>query len=151
MRKLVFLVNSAHADVTRDAAKQTVTDSQTTLQWEDNIANKDKKMTQPAAVKYCINLSFAGHDDWRLPKLKELEDLAKATKVKFPKKPILKNLPTFGGVFWTSHVSIVNKHIKFAPGSADATGVKFDTFDYGKRQNAIQRLEYSVRCVRSIK
>ena len=86
----LFLVNSAHADVTRDAAKQTVTDSQTTLQWEDNIANKDKKMTQPAAVKYCINLSFAGHDDWRLPKLKELEDLAKATKVKFPKKPILK-------------------------------------------------------------
>ncbi|VAW48566.1 hypothetical protein MNBD_GAMMA03-1307 [hydrothermal vent metagenome] len=148
MKKIILItfcwsfMNVANAELTRDNSTQVITDNDTKLQWEDDAANPVKK-EHPDAVKHCANLNFAGHADWRLPSFDELENLAKATKVKFPKKPILKSLPTFGGIFWTSETHMF--------GEPAATGVKFDNFDYGKRGEAIQRIEYSVRCVRSSK
>lgn len=133
------LVSLANAELTRDHATQVVTDSDTKLQWEDNSKDPIKK-NWGSANEHCDNLDFAGSDDWRLPSFEELETLAKVSKVKFPEKPILKSLPTFGGTFWTSET--------MTKGESAAVGIKFDTFDYGDRQEAVQDLEYSVRCVR---
>lgn len=135
--------NSSNANLRRDHTTQVVTDSSTKLQWEDN-AKEPINTTWPKADKHCNSLNFAGHQDWRLATTKELVALAKVTKVKFPKKPILKSIPTFHGEFWTSD-TIIDSF-----GTA-AKAVKFDTFDYGETMEATQNLDYSVRCVRNLK
>lgn len=43
------------------------------LVWAVESNGKDIKW--PEAVEYCENLELAGHDDWRLPSLDELETL----------------------------------------------------------------------------
>ena len=60
-----------HAEVEPDAATQTVTIDD--LEWMPASNGEDIKW--PEAVEYCAALSLAGHDDWRLPTLAELEKL----------------------------------------------------------------------------
>ena len=51
----------------------TVTDQRTGLEWQkqdDGITR-----TWQAALDYCNGLSLAGHTDWRLPNIKELESI----------------------------------------------------------------------------
>lgn len=60
-----------HAEVEQEAAALTITlDS---LEWAPASNGEDIKW--PEAVEYCAALSLAGHDDWRLPTLAELEAL----------------------------------------------------------------------------
>jgi hypothetical protein len=44
-----------------------------TLEWA--VATNGKDLKWPEAVDYCKGLELAGHDDWRLPTLAELESL----------------------------------------------------------------------------
>jgi len=57
-----------------DNGNETVTDNQTGLMWAKN-ANLDGTKTWNAAIDYCNALSLGGHDDWRLPTVKELQSL----------------------------------------------------------------------------
>jgi len=57
-----------------DNGNETVTDNQTGLIWAKN-ANLDGMKTWNAAIDYCNALSLGGHDDWRLPTVKELQSL----------------------------------------------------------------------------
>ncbi|MEA3427857.1 MAG: DUF1566 domain-containing protein [Thermodesulfobacteriota bacterium] len=52
----------------------TVTDKLTELMWAQN-ANAEGTKTWAAALTYCKDLSLGGHDDWRLPNVKELTSL----------------------------------------------------------------------------
>jgi len=59
----------------------TLTDNLTGLDWQrkdDNI-----KRDWKSAVGYCLNLKFAGHDDWRLPNHYELRTIRSEGK-KYP-------------------------------------------------------------------
>ena len=70
-----------------DAGDGTVTDSCTGLMWQRDTAdvNGDGQVSDAIdggdivvwenALKYCEELSFAGHDDWRLPNIRELLSL----------------------------------------------------------------------------
>lgn len=51
----------------------TVTDTFTGLIWEYNTINNTKTWEQ--ALAYCEGLSLAGHSDWRLPNINELNSL----------------------------------------------------------------------------
>lgn len=61
----------------------TVTDTCTGLTWQQSTAdvNGDGRRSDTdvaswcAALSYCDKLAFAGHDDWRLPNVRELESL----------------------------------------------------------------------------
>jgi len=60
-----------------DNGDGTITDNATGLMWiKDPIANPgapfNAKMTWENAIINCEALNFAGHDDWRLPNIKEL-------------------------------------------------------------------------------
>ncbi|MEA3427853.1 MAG: DUF1566 domain-containing protein [Thermodesulfobacteriota bacterium] len=52
----------------------TVTDKLTGLMWAQNASAEGQK-TWAAALTYCNDLSLGGHDDWRLPNVKELLSL----------------------------------------------------------------------------
>jgi hypothetical protein len=54
----------------------TVTDPETGLLWEQETAGP---MTWQEALAYCENLSLAGHTDWRLPDIDELQSIVEYT------------------------------------------------------------------------
>jgi hypothetical protein len=66
-----------------DNGDRTVTDNCTGLMWQKETAdtNGDGQINSPdrvdscEALTYCENLSFAGHDDWRLPNVRELQSI----------------------------------------------------------------------------
>ena len=67
------------------------------------------------ALSYCENLSFAGHDDWRLPNVRELQSIVDYSGA----NPAI--APVFGaisGYYWSSTT--------FAGGAVRAWGVSFD-------------------------
>ena len=71
------------ADMSRDGAG-IVTDSVTTLQWQDDYSDNGdviKYTNWRAAINYCENeLSLGGHNDWRLPNKNELLSVVDYTK-----------------------------------------------------------------------
>jgi len=56
-----------------DNRDQTVTDSCTGLVWQKRAPLQVFRWEE--ALKYCEGLSLAGHDDWRLPNIRELESI----------------------------------------------------------------------------
>jgi len=52
-----------------------VTDNLTGLMWTKDIEQIKGLMTWADALTACNNLVFAGHDDWLLPNVKELQSL----------------------------------------------------------------------------
>jgi hypothetical protein len=60
-----------HAETDPEAAARTIASDG--LEWAPATNGED--ITWPEAVEYCAALSLAGHDDWRLPTLAELEAL----------------------------------------------------------------------------
>ena len=56
-----------------DNGDGTVTDKCTGLMWQKETAPGE--YTWQDALKYCENLSLAGHDDWRLPNVRELQSI----------------------------------------------------------------------------
>jgi len=61
-----------------DNGNGTVTDSGTTLMWQQG---ESSLMTWDAALTYCEGLTLAGSNDWRLPNIKELFSLVADTRV----------------------------------------------------------------------
>jgi hypothetical protein len=78
-----FVVNDGGTP--EDTTDDTVTDTCTGLMWQQDTAdvNGDGQTIDDGsdaldwcgALAYCENLSFAGHDDWRLPNLRELQSI----------------------------------------------------------------------------
>ena len=79
---IIGLSNLSLAIVT--SSNQIATDSQTKLQWQDEVylesegiaENKEieegKALNWGNAIEYCENLTLGGNDDWRLPNKYEL-------------------------------------------------------------------------------
>ncbi len=57
----------------KDNGDGTITDQATGLMWSQKDSGKG--MNWQEALEYAENLSYAGHDDWRLPNAKELQHL----------------------------------------------------------------------------
>ena len=64
--------SSISANNFQDNNDSTVTDKSTGLMWQQT---EEGAMTWESALNYCEGLSLAGHSDWRLPNIKELESL----------------------------------------------------------------------------
>jgi len=61
-----------------DNGDGTVTDRSTGLMWQQ--ATAPGKYTWEQALSYCENLTLAGHSDWRLPLINELESIVDLTR-----------------------------------------------------------------------
>ena len=97
-----------------DNGDGTVSDSCTDLMWQKDTADvnadgqstdQDRTLSWCNALVYCENLEFAGHDDWRLPNVRELESLADYGRF----KPAID--PMFGTIssgYWSSTTYAAN-------------------------------------------
>lgn len=56
-----------------DNGDETVSDAVTGLMWQKDGVNSENNWE--AAIEFCENLSLAGHTDWRLPTIKELQSI----------------------------------------------------------------------------
>lgn len=90
----------AQGETGQDAAAETITIDG--LEWA--VANNGDDITWPEAVEYCAALSLAGHDDWRLPTLAELETLHDAEGDEGILSPFV-----IGGCCLWSSVSLVER------------------------------------------
>jgi len=77
-------------------AADTVIDRETKLEWQDN--EEKSEALWKIARGYCQGLKLNGHDDWRLPTLKELHYLAASKSL----QKEFKTLQTH--VYWSSDI-----------------------------------------------
>jgi hypothetical protein len=93
----------------------TVTDRATGLTW--TRADSGKTMDWKAALAYAEGLTLAGHDDWRLPNVKELQSIVDYSRAPDARKasargpaldPIFKLTETESW-FWTSTTHLENR------------------------------------------
>ena len=91
-----------------DNGDGTVTDSCTGLMWQKNTADVDGNGTVTEgtdttswcnAIAYCEDLVFAGHDDWRLPNLRELQSLVDYGRFSPSIDPVF---GAFSSAYWSS-------------------------------------------------
>jgi len=58
-----------------DNGDGTVTDHCTGLMWQKDTGNEGTALGWCSALDYCENLNLAGHTDWRLPNVRELQSI----------------------------------------------------------------------------
>ena len=58
-----------------DNGDGTVTDNCTGLMWQKDTGNRGNPLHWCDALAYCEVLSLGGHDDWRLPNVRELQSI----------------------------------------------------------------------------
>jgi hypothetical protein len=92
MSRLRALVESGIVD----KEDGTILDTTTNLLWQQS--HSEEKMCWEEAKEYCKSLTLAGHSDWRLPTIEELETLIDK-KYKPSIDPIFKCNPDW---YWSS-------------------------------------------------
>ena len=130
---MIGLSVSIWAGFTRDNSTSIVTDSSTTLQWQDDI-NVSKTWTQ--AIEYCENLTLGSHTDWRLPNENELYSLSDMSKSNPAIESIFKNVAS--NYYWSSTTSANYSNFAWYVGFYNGY-----QGNYGKNHNNY------VRCVRA--
>jgi hypothetical protein len=98
---LMVMSSISIASFSRTADK-IVIDSNTTLQWQDNeLQNGETSLGWEAAIDHCEALTLGGHQDWRLPNIKELKSIVDRTRVN-PAIPIEFVWAASGNPYWSS-------------------------------------------------
>ncbi len=117
-----------------DNGDGTVTDHCTGLMWQRDA--DPWRYTWCAALTYCENLSFAGHGDWRLPNISELQSIIDYARFNPAIDPVF---GAFSTLYWSS--------TSFAVGPVHAWVI-----DFGRGGVSIDVKNgygYSVRAVRN--
>ena len=81
-----------------DNGDRTITDTATGLTWQQT--DSIKTMDWPSALNYCESLTFAGHSDWRLPNVKELQSI-----VDYSRSPETSNSAAIAPLFITTQIT----------------------------------------------
>ena len=135
MRVILFIIVS----VSLSLASDVFTDSKTGLMWQDNSAAKYAQKDWQGAMAFCSQLHLAGHDDWRLPNIKELIQIL-STKPRDGGMRKGFNYVGGSGYYWSSSVHESNEEFAWMM-----------NFKRGYEYNNYKTYERHVRCVRAIR
>ena len=129
---VLLTVSLAFAQFSRSG--NIVTDSDSSLQWQDDTTPSTKDWQ--GAIDYCENLSLDGYNDWRLPNINELLTIVDDTK----HNPALKDSFVYfaKSFFWSSTT--------YASSTSSSWYV---LFDYVYSSCLDKTNENYVRCVRA--
>jgi hypothetical protein len=115
-----------------------VRDTRTGLMWEDTPHVKEVKITQPRAKTYCSELKLGGHENWRLPTIKELLSIVDYTRVSPATFKVFSYIED-ESFYWTS--------TPVADADDEYWGVNFKR---GESSRASEYYDRYVRCVRDM-
>lgn len=101
-----------------DHGDGTVTDACTGLMWQQETTPDTYAWCE--GLEYCENLTLAGHDDWRLPNVRELQSVVDYSLFDPPIDPVF---GTVSDWYWSS--------TSYAPGALYAWPVSFVTGGVG--------------------
>lgn len=85
----------------------TVSDADTGLMWLQDTSAVPR-MNWSNAVAFCENMTFAGHTDWRLPNVKEMECILDYQNIDFSTSTVFNVALDYGGTYWTSTTAAGN-------------------------------------------
>ena len=145
--KIIYMIllglSILNADLIRDDASNTVSDSQTQLQWQDDITNYSESGAGNSrywqdSVNYCDTLVLDTYTDWRLPSVTELSSIADNTL----------NNPAMSEVFVNFYASSFWSSTSRVSETDDAYAVSFSSSSVGSSDK--NHNKYSSRCVRTI-
>ncbi|MEA1915766.1 MAG: DUF1566 domain-containing protein [Campylobacterota bacterium] len=127
----------------RDSHTQTVTHTQSNLQWQDNkyTALDESLKNWDEAIDYCNKLDLAHHNDWRLPTMLELSDLADIKKEGMRKiNPAIDDAFIYivPAPYWSSTEVANDKNLAW-----------YVNFFYSDSHRKVKKNTYFVRCVRT--
>ena len=97
-----------------DHGDGTVTDRHTGLMWQQETAHSEH--TWEEAVKYCKTLKLGGHEDWRLPSIRELQSIVDHSRYDPAIDPVFSAKSSWywsssSYVFITDHAWVVSFHV----------------------------------------
>ncbi len=132
------IITSAFSQLSK--SNGVVTDSSTTLQWQDDYSNNEnliKITTWSEAISYCEDLALDDKNDWRLPNKNELLSLVDYSKV----SPAI-----IGDIFENTSSDYYWSSTTYASGTSNAWYVAFYTgyTYYNDKTGTVY-----VRCVRA--
>ena len=133
----VFLWAGAGRAALVDNGDGTVSDTGTGLMWQQATAPGTYNWEQ--ALAYCEDLSLAGHDDWRLPTIKELRSIVDYTRYN-PAMDTTAFLEVAASWYWSSTTDDFNTFDSYYALVMDF----YDGFDYSD----LKGNSYYVRAVR---
>ena len=116
-----------------------IKDPSTNLMWEDTKHAQDGPVTYLEAEAYCTALKIGGHDDWRVPTLRELLTIVDYTRYE---PATLKEF---------SHVDQDKLYWSNTPYASKSTEFWGIVFGDGDVDNAVAIYDRRVRCVRAVK
>jgi len=124
MKKMLLVLASI---VSLNAGEMAV-DGYTGLTWQDNQDVVDNIVTYKKAVAYCQALRLGGHDDWRVPNIRELLGIVSYTKYK---PAIIGGFNYIEDNYYWSSTSFKNDYSKnwgvnFRDGSSEPNGRSYD-------------------------
>ena len=117
-------------------ASDVLIDNKAGLMWQDNSDAKYIMKDWQGALAFCSELRLAGYDDWRLPNIKELENIISISQDNPAIKNGFKNIGA-SGYYWSS--------------SAHESSEEFAwmmNFKRGHEYNNYKTYKRYVRCVR---
>ncbi len=134
--KILFLIM---VNVSLSFTSDVLIHSKTGLMWQDNAAVQYVQKNWQGALDFCEKLHLAGHDDWRLPSIKELENVIELSKIREKSKDGFKHVavPTY---YWSS-----------TPHDSSQDFAWIMNFTRGYAYNNYKTYERYVRCVRGEK
>lgn len=112
-----------------------VTDSITKLQWQDDTVSAE--LTWTRAIEECEALDLGGHNDWRMPNIKELSSLIDDSRRRPAITLVFQN--TVNAYYWSSTTHAGSDTLAYSI-----------YFDSGTINTSRKRYrDYYVRCVRA--
>jgi len=107
------------------------------LVWHDMNDSKSIQKNWNEAKKYCLDLKFNKHNDWRLPTIRELQTLVDLKKYSPAIKDTVHQKVSFTTFYWSS-----------TPLASNSLMAWHIFYKYGESYYGDKKEKYAVMCVR---
>ena len=138
---VILTINSClNAEFTRSSGG-IVTDTTSSLQWQDNYndnKNLIKKTSWTKAIDYCENLVLDGKNDWKVPNIKELQSIINNKEATFSLNEVFQKKKA--SFYWSS-----STYKKLPYSNAWKVNFSDSSTLRGEKKNSIS----FIRCVRT--